>query len=291
VQLLGVGIALRALARAARYNEWTSDGYVDAGGSHLSDCDGNATDSSGSTGRRLSAGAETTITDDFVIAIQGIATIDPHSMLFIFLPPLLFESANAIDFHVFKRVLGKALILAFPLMFVGVALMGAIIKGLYGWRWSACLLLGAISSATDPVAVVAMLRELGAPVSLSTTIEGESLLNDGTAVVFYVLLKEIVEAGEVTKSGGEMLWDFIRMAGIGPAIGWTWGFLSLLWIRRVFNDRLVEIAIPLTSAYLSFYVSEIYCKSSGVLTVVALGLSYASTLGRTCISPEVHRIA
>ena len=68
------------------------------------------------------------------------------------------------------------------------------VKLCYGsWTWDLCLLLGTITSATDPVAVVAMLRELGAKVSLSTTIEGESLLNDGSAVVLFVVLKGIAE--------------------------------------------------------------------------------------------------
>ena len=90
---------------------------------------------------------------------------------------------QAIDFHVFKKVTMKCLILAFPGMATCSALMACVVKLAYGtWGWDLCLLLGTITSATDPVAVVALLRELGAKVSLATTIEGESLLNDGSAV-------------------------------------------------------------------------------------------------------------
>ena len=244
-------------------------------------------DDSSSASSSGSHASDTPLADDYLSALSMISSIEPHTLLYIFLPALLFESANAIESHVFRKVLGKALTLAFPAMFAGVALMALVVKALYpAWGWAACLLLGTITSATDPVAVVATLRELGAKPSLSTTIEGESLLNDGTAVVFFVLLKEIVVVGEM-KEWWWMAWDFVRMAGGGPLIGWAWGVVSLAWILRVFNDSLVEITISITSAYLAYYVSENSLGSSGVLTVVTLGLCYGSTLGRTCISPEV----
>ena len=155
-------------------------------------------DSSASASSSGSHASDTPLADDYLSALSMISSIEPHTLLYIFLPALLFESANAIESHVFRKVLGKALTLAFPAMFAGVALMALVVKALYpAWGWAACLLLGTITSATDPVAVVATLRELGAKPSLSTTIEGESLLNDGTAVVFFVLLKEIVVVGEM----------------------------------------------------------------------------------------------
>ena len=111
---------------------------------------------------------------DYLNATRIFASIDPHTMLFIFLPALLFESAQAIDFHVFKKVLAKTVTLAFPGMALGALMMSCVVKLAYpAWTWDLCLLLGTITSATDPVAVVATLRELGG-VSLST-IEGESL--------------------------------------------------------------------------------------------------------------------
>ena len=167
-------------------------------------------------------------------------------------------------------------------------MMAAIVRLAYpDWSWDLALLLGTITSATDPVAVVAMLRELGAKVSLSTTIEGESLLNDGSAVVLFVVLKGIAMAGGEVDSIGGIVSDFFRMAVLGPIIGWAFGRLALLWISRVFNDPLVEISISVVAAYLAFYVSEFWIHSSGVLTVVFVGLVFASTTGRTSISPEV----
>ena len=239
VLLLLVGMVMGLGARMLR------DEFSEEGGGRSS--------SASSSGSHAS---DTPLADDYLSALSMISSIEPHTLLYIFLPALLFESANAIESHVFRKVLGKALTLAFPAMFAGVALMALVVKALYpAWGWAACLLLGTITSATDPVAVVATLRELGAKPSLSTTIEGESLLNDGTAVVFFVLLKEIVVVGEM-KEWWWMAWDFVRMAGGGPLIGWAWGVVRLAWILRVFNDSLVEITISITSAYLAYYVSE-----------------------------------
>ena len=144
-----------------------------------------------------------------------------------------------------------------------------------------------ITSATDPVAVVALLRELGAKVSLSTTIEGESLLNDGSAVVIFSVLMEIAKGVYGVNDIGIMIGTFVRMAIGGPIIGYLFGEAALIWISHVFNDALVEISISITTAYVSFYVSEIWCKSSGVLTVVFVGLMF-SAKGRNAISPEVR---
>ena len=196
----------------------------------------------------------------------------------------------AIDFHVFKKVLAKTVTLAFPGMACGALMMSCVVKLAYPtWTWDLCLLLGTITSATDPVAVVALLRELGAKVSLSTTIEGESLLNDGSAVVLFSVLKVISEVGgDVIAAGGpgQIALVFLVKAVGGPIIGVVFGRVALVWISHVFNDPMVEISISLTVAYLAYYVSEFWLSSSGVLTVVTVGLCFAAG-GRTSISPEV----
>jgi NhaP-type Na+/H+ or K+/H+ antiporter len=125
---------------------------------------------------------------------QLIAAMDPHLMLYVFLPPLIFESAFSMNFHMFSKTFWKCLILAGPGLIFCVGLLGA---GLKLWlykdeTWETCFLLGAILSATDPVAVVALLKDLGASKKLGTLIEGESLLNDGTAMVVFLVLYDKV---------------------------------------------------------------------------------------------------
>lgn len=99
----------------------------------------------------------------FLQDFTGIARMDPHLMLYIFLPTLIFESAFVMDVHTFKKTIGQALILAGPgliLCTVLTALMGRYIFT-YNWSWVTAMIFGVILSATDPVAVVALLKDLG----------------------------------------------------------------------------------------------------------------------------------
>ena len=135
-------------------------------------------------------------------SLRLYAKMDSHLMLNLLLPPLLFESAFAIDWHIFIKVAKYATILATLGLIVCVGLTGVMYHVLYsahGWGWEACFLLGGILSATDPVAVVALLREMGVKKNLATLIEGESLLNDGTAMVVYSVLILSVEDGGVQR--------------------------------------------------------------------------------------------
>lgn len=127
-------------------------------------------------------------------SIRMWSNIDPDLILFLFLPALLFESSFAMDFHQIKRCFFQMLLLAAPGVLISTFLLGvATVKVFpYNWNWSTGLLLGGLLSATDPVAVVALLKELGASKKLSTLIEGESLMNDGTAIVVFRLFLQMV---------------------------------------------------------------------------------------------------
>ena len=140
-------------------------------------------------------------------------------------------------------------------------------------------------SATDPVAVVSLLKELGCKASLAVNIEGESLLNDGTALVMYTILVKIVE-GDESQNIGDYLITFLKMSVGGAIFGVSFGFIIVQWLRLVFNDSLTEITITLSGAYLCFFIAEYFLKISGVLAVVCLGL-YFGQVGSTSISPEV----
>ena len=115
--------------------------------------------------------------------------VDPHVMMIVFLPTLLFESAFAMDYAIFRKQLSQIVVLAGPGVIVASLVTGLFVKAWYShWSFNACWLLGTIVSATDPVAVVGLLKDLGADPKLGTMIEGESLLNDGSAVVLYAFL-------------------------------------------------------------------------------------------------------
>jgi len=224
-------------------------------------------------------------------SLNWAGRIDPHLILYVFLPTLIFEAAFAMDVHTFKKSFTNAFMLAVPGIIIALVLTAAIIIGLKGagmgfagWGWPMALLFGAVVSATDPVAVVALLKDLGASKKLGTLIEGESLLNDGTAIViFMVLLATLTGTGSDTSP----IIEFVRVALGGTLVGVFFGWLTIRWVKKVFNDALIEITVIVAAAYLTFFVAEHFLHVSGVLGLVALGLMMAG-VGRTRISPEVE---
>nr|MBC8343166.1 cation:proton antiporter [Bacteroidota bacterium] len=228
-------------------------------------------------------------------ALAWASAIDPHVILFIFLPILIFEAAFAMDVHTFKKSVGNAAILAIPGILIALFLTGALVEGLSSihigfkdWGWSLAFLFGAVVSATDPVAVVALLKELGASKKLGTLIEGESLLNDGTAIVLFFVFMAILPFQLGTHSSDHsVLYEFFRVSLGGVLLGLVIGSITLMWVRKVFNDAMIEITLIVVAAYLTFYIAEHFLHVSGVLGLVSLGLAMASA-GRTRISAEVQ---
>jgi NhaP-type Na+/H+ or K+/H+ antiporter len=224
-------------------------------------------------------------------SLKWAGNIDPHLILFVFLPTLIYEAAYAIDIHTFKKTSANAFLLAVPGILIALFLTGAFVMliklfgwGFSTWGWTMALLFGAVVSATDPVAVVSLLKELGASKKLGTLIEGESLLNDGTAIVlFMVFLAAITGEG----SDASPIFKFFKVALGGIGIGLFFGWIAIAWVKKVFNDAMIEITVIIAAAYLTFYVAEHFFHVSGVLGVVTMGLLMAG-VGRTRISPEVE---
>lgn len=224
-------------------------------------------------------------------AVSWAGHIDPHLILYVFLPTLIFEAAFAMDVHTFRKSFLNASILAIPGIIMAMFLSGALVMwintsgaGLANWNWAIALMFGAVISATDPVAVVSLLKELGASKKLGTLIEGESLLNDGTAIVLFMVYFSGITG---TAEPDSPVIEFFRVALGGILVGMVVGWLSVGWVRRVFNDALVEISVIIAAAYITFYICEHFFHVSGVLGLVAFGLAMAS-VGRTRISPEVE---
>lgn len=222
-------------------------------------------------------------------AIEWAATLDPKVILFLFLPPLIFESAFSLDVHLFRRSFTQIFLLAAPGLLISTGLIALLAKFVFpfGWDWQVSLMFGALMSATDPVAVVALLRELGAGKRLATLIEGESLLNDGTAIVVFLVFYSVAILGQPAAAPMAAMGKFAWVAIGGPVVGLLIAAIAIEWIRRVFNDALVEITLTIVAAYLTYFVAEELLHVSGVLALVALGLLIAG-IGRTRISTEVE---
>lgn len=151
-------------------------------------------------------------------------------------------------------------------------------------NWYEALTLGCVLSATDPVAVVALLKELGASVRFNTLVEGESLLNDGTAMVFFALFLDLAKGNEATVT--KVLFNFVRTSIGGPLLGLAFGFGMSYWIKRIIRDNVLSVTVTVIGAYLCFWVAEFtFLKVSGILSIVTLGL-YMSAVGKRKIYPD-----
>eukprot|EP00658_Telonema_sp_P-2_P062379 TRINITY_DN5103_c0_g2_i5.p1 TRINITY_DN5103_c0_g2~~TRINITY_DN5103_c0_g2_i5.p1 ORF type:complete len:720 (+),score=185.09 TRINITY_DN5103_c0_g2_i5:277-2436(+) len=207
-------------------------------------------------------------------SLDHVITIDPHLVLTIFIPALLMESGLALNVHVFKKVMMQCLWLAGPGVLISIALSTLMAKYVFpdGWNWNESLLFGAIVSATDPVAVGALLKELGAPESLATIIEGESLFNDGTAFVLFLLF---LKNAEHAQSWHEMGTTLIRSSLGGAAFGVVMGLATVLVLRYNHrrSDSFVELMLTLFMPYLTFWVAENPLELSGVLAVVCMAVT------------------
>lgn len=214
--------------------------------------------------------------------------ISPELILYVFLPALIFESSFNLDARELRRNSAEILTLAIPGLLLSTGLIGVIIWKALDIQLTAALLMGAILSATDPVAVIALFRQIGAPARLSTLIEGESLFNDATALVVSKILLAILAAG--TLSGGDLaggIVDFVVLFAGGLLFGLLAGYLTSHLIGWVNSDPIVEVGLTLVLAYLSFLFADEVLHVSGIMATLGAGLMLG-TWGRLRISASVR---
>eukprot|EP00929_Paragymnodinium_shiwhaense_P086570 TRINITY_DN47078_c0_g1_i1.p1 TRINITY_DN47078_c0_g1~~TRINITY_DN47078_c0_g1_i1.p1 ORF type:complete len:1409 (+),score=234.55 TRINITY_DN47078_c0_g1_i1:97-4323(+) len=209
--------------------------------------------------------------------------IDPHLLLFTMLPVLLTGDAMTMDTRVARRVARRCVMLAGPGVLIGsFATAGFLWLYIpYDWPFLLCLVTGSILAATDPVAVVSLLKELGASPVLTVSIQGESLLNDGTAIVLYMLSFDMLKGVEYEPS--DIIIFLVKTALCALGLGTVMGWVFLMWIRAA-SDRLnrssaiIQCALTLCCAYWSFILAEGVLKISGVLCTVASALVLADQM-------------
>ena len=190
-------------------------------------------------------------------------------ILLILLPPLVFEAALHIELSEFRNNLLSMLVFAIPGVLVTTVLVGWLLATVTGLPLITMLVFGALIAATDPVAVTAIFRELGLPKRLGLLMEGESLLNDATAIVVFTLLLEFA-LNPVGFSFSQGIVEFVRVSGVGLFVGFALGYVAYRLIRQI-DDYLVETVLSAVLAYGSYLLAE-QVHASGVLAVLASGL-------------------
>jgi CPA1 family monovalent cation:H+ antiporter len=194
--------------------------------------------------------------------------VTPELILFVLVPPLLYEAAYHLQLEDLRKNIVPILTWAIPGVIITTLLVGWGVARTINISVPMAIVFGAIMAATDPVAVVALFKSLGVPKRLRVLLEGESLFNDGTAIVVFGVALVIAKTGDFNLQAGIV--DFFRIAGGGLLVGLIVGLLSTTVLARV-NEHLVETTITFISAYGAFMTGE-SLHVSGVLAVVTAGL-------------------
>ncbi len=208
-----------------------------------------------------------------------LINLSPELILEIFLPPLLFEAAWNLQWRNLKNNWFPIVLFAIFGVIISIVGIAFPLSHWGGMELAIALLVGAALSATDPVSVIALFKELGASKKLNTLMEGESLFNDGVAVVAFVLLVG-VPLGTSTLEFSSTIAKFSTVVGIGVGCGLLIGFALSLLTQR-FDLPFVEQSLTLVSAYGAYILAE-NLGGSGVIGVVVVGLvlgNYGSRIG------------
>ncbi|WP_049997904.1 cation:proton antiporter [Halococcus sediminicola] len=232
-------------------------------------------------------------------AIFGIQLFDvqlSHDLiLLVLLPPLLFEGAATTDLESFRENFVPIITLAVPGVLLSVLVLGYLGQFAFGFPLLISLLFAAMILPTDPVSVLALFDELGAPERLSTLVEGESLLNDGVGVVVFTALLALAEEARRT---GLSASELLTLREIGTTTldilvtsvgGMVVGLLAGYAIYRVMvnlDEHMTEIVLTLILTYGSFLLAEHYLHVSGVIATVVAGLFIGNRGVEYAMSPQ-----
>src|SRR5579872_3310730 len=187
---------------------------------------------------------------DTAAAVFANPPVSSVTFIYVFLPLLVFEAGIATDVRRTIEDAAAILLLAVVATIITTAVIGFALWPLASVPITVCLLLGAVVATTDPAAVIAIFRDVGAPARLTRLVEGEALLNDAAAIaLFVVLLAMIVSGREPNIVDGARAFTIAFIGG--AALGVVAGRLLLLAIPWLGGDRLAEASLTVALAYLA----------------------------------------
>ena len=219
-----------------------------------------------------------------VVGLLVNLPLSSEAFIYVFLPLLIFEAALTSDVRRILEDAAPILMLAVIATLVAMGIVGLALWPFSGMPLVVCLLLGAVVSTTDPAAVIAIFRDVGAAARLTRLVEGESLLNDAAAIVAYTVLLGMIVSGRDFHLGQGATAFFFSFGG-GGIVGLISGRLLLQLIPWTRDDRLAEATLTVALAYLSYIVADHVFHVSGVVAVLLAGLT-VSYFGRARITPN-----
>lgn len=195
----------------------------------------------------------------------GAITVTPELVLLVLVPGLVFEAALRLELSELRQTFGWMVLLAAPGVLVSAAIVAIVLNLATGLPLQLGMVVGAMVAATDPVAVISTFRNLGAPRRLATLVEGESLFNDGTAIVLFVVTVNAV-TGNVTigETAGTVVVTVASSIAIGLGAGWLASRLT-----KLIDDHSIELTISLATAYGTYLLTDGLHQSGIIATVVA----------------------
>ncbi len=194
--------------------------------------------------------------------------MSPEVVMTIFLPILLFEAAINLEYSHLRSDLKPILTFAVPGVLISLLITGACMHYGAGFPWAIALLFGSLIVATDPVSVLAIFKKLGVPPRLTALVEGESLFNDGTAVVAFQIVLAMVVTGNFSVMASVQKFLFVCFGGLATGLILSYAAIVLL---EKFDDHLLELMITTVLAYSAYLVAE-HFHVSGVIAVVSAGI-------------------
>lgn len=223
------------------------------------------------------------------IDLLKIIKLSPESVLLIFLPILLFESAFNFDFRELKRILIPSLILATLGLILSATVIALLLIFVLEISFPIALMFGCIISSTDPIAVLSFFKQLGVSKKLQLLVEGESLLNDASSIIFYKTILNIIGSVAGTLSLFDIfrgITEFTYLLIGGIIVGAISGYVFSEIIYRIKNVSVVEITLTIILAHLVFILADDFIRVSGIISVITAAIVLGN-YGRTKISPQV----
>jgi monovalent cation:H+ antiporter, CPA1 family len=209
--------------------------------------------------------------------------VSSATFIYVFLPLFVFEAGIVTNVRRTVEDAAPILLLAIVATLITTAVIGLALWPFAGVSLVVCLLLGAVVATTDPAAVIAIFRDVGAPARLTRLVEGEALLNDAAAISLFAVLLGMIVSAQEPDIGSGLSEFFLSFIG-GGLLGLLAGRALLAVIPWVRDDRLAEATLTLALAYGVFIAAERLFHVSGVVAVLGSGLT-VSALGRSRIAP------